>query len=98
MAIQERKAPSPSDLKTKPQSFTEEELKQLRNLKSDLNQTAISFGQIAISKIKLEEAENTLKIQLDNIEKKESSHAKTLSDKYGRGSIDLESGTFTPSK
>ena len=97
MAIQERKAPSPSDLKTKPQSFTEE-VKQLRNLKSDLNQTAISFGQITISKIKLEEAENTLKIQLDNLEKKESSLAKTLSDKYGRGSIDLESGTFTPSK
>ena len=97
MAIQERKAPSPSDLKTKPQSFTKEELKQLRDLKSNLNQTAISFGQVAISKLKLEEAEITLKRQLAELEKKEVSIAKKLSSKYGKGSIDIETGTFIPS-
>jgi hypothetical protein len=103
MAIQERQTPqtpipSPAEIKSGPQSFTEEELKQLIDLRNDLNQTAIQFGQVAMSKIKLEETETKLKSQLADLEKKEVTLAKNLSDKYGKGSIDLESGTFTPSK
>ena len=41
--------------------------------------------------------ETILKKQLVDLEKKETSMAKTLSTKYGEGSIDLETGTFTPS-
>ena len=45
----------------------------------------------------LEETENKLKKQLNSLEEEESQIAKKLSDKYGDGSIDLNSGTFTPS-
>ena len=38
----------------------------------------------------------TPKEVLAELEKQEVNLAKTLSDKYGKGSIDLESGTFTP--
>ena len=32
------------------------------------------------------------------VEKEEVNTAKTLSDKYGKGSLDIETGTFIPSK
>ena len=38
-----------------------------------------------------------LKNQLKDLEKKETSIAKKLSSKYGKGSIDIETGTFIPS-
>ena len=50
------------------------------------------------SKIKLKEQESLLKDQLKLIEEKESTIAKNLTNKYGKGSIDLETGTFIPLK
>ena len=96
MAIQKQKIPSPSEIKSSPQSFTPEELNQLKELRSEIGQLTAQMGQLYINKIKLEEAELKLKKELDTIEKKETNIAKTLSDKYGKGSIDLVSGTFTP--
>ena len=96
MAIQKQKVPSPSEIKSTPQSFTPEELNQLKELRSEIGQLTAQMGQLYINKIKLEEAELKLKKELDTIEKKETNIAKTLSDKYGKGSIDLVSGTFTP--
>jgi hypothetical protein len=37
-----------------------------------------------------------LKNQLKDLEIKEASIAKNLSSKYGKGSIDIETGTFIP--
>ena len=98
MAIQKQKAPSPSELKSTPQSFTPEELTQLTELRSEISQLTAQMGQLYINKIKLEEAEKTLRDELKTLEAKESSIAQTLSSKYGKGSIDLASGTFTPAE
>ena len=65
---------------------------------SEINQTTVQFGQLAINKLKLEEAENTIKKQLSELEKEEINIAKSLSDKYGKGSLDIETGTFTPAE
>ena len=97
MAI-EKKVPSPSNIKSSPQPFSAEEITEIRNLRTELNQSTYQFGQLHINKIKLEEAESFLKKQLIDLEKKESDVAKKLSSKYGKGSIDLETGTFTPSE
>ena len=98
MAIQKQKAPSPSEITSGPQSFTEKELKELRELRYEMDQIILQFGQVEINKIKLSEAESLLKKQLSDLEKKEKNVSKKLSDKYGVGSINLDSGTFTPSK
>ena len=97
MAINQ-KIPSPEEIKTSPQSFTEQELNQLKELRDNLQKITIQFGQLTVSKIKLEENEVKLKDQLVNLEKQEINLAKSLSNKYGKGSINLETGTFTPSK
>tara|TARA_R110001583_G_scaffold120196_1_gene271420 strand:- start:72 stop:365 length:294 start_codon:yes stop_codon:yes gene_type:complete len=97
MAIQDKKIPTPSDIKSLPTSFSEQELKELKDLRMDLNTLIFQFGQISIEKSKLEEQENNYKNQLKDIEKKEISIAKRLTSKYGKGSIDIETGTFIPS-
>ena len=88
--------PSPSKVKSTPVSFSKEELNKLVNLKDQITQLSVEFGTLAISKIKLEEQEIILKAKLDSLEKEEKLIAKNLTDKYGKGSIDLNSGTFTP--
>ena len=89
MALKERKLPSPSEIKTTPQSFSQDEISQLKNLRNKINELSLQFGQLTINKIKLEETENKLKKQLNSLEEEESQIAKKLSDKYGDGSIDL---------
>jgi len=98
MAIKDKKIPSPETIKTNPQYFAKEELQEIKNLRLELNNLTGQMGALYINKIKLEEAENLLKKQLVSLEDKESKIAKKLSDKYGKGSIDLETGTFTPTE
>ena len=97
MAIQKTKILKPSDIKSSPVSFSEDELKELKDLRMSLNTLTFQLGQISVEKIRLEESKNTLKNQLKTLEKKQISIAKKLSSKYGKGSIDIETGTFIPS-
>ena len=97
MAIQDKKIPTPSDIKSSPTNFSEQELKELKDLRMNLNTLIFQFGQISIEKSKLEEQEKDCKNQLKDLEKKEISIAKRLTSKYGKGSIDIETGTFIPS-
>ena len=97
MAIQDKKIPKPSDIKTSPTSFSEQELKEIKDLRLSLDTITFQLGQIVVEKIKLEDTEIQLKKQLKDLEIKETSIAKKLSSKYGKGSIDIETGTFIPS-
>ena len=49
-----------------------------------------------INKEKLQKTENALKTQLKEIETKEADLGKQLSSKYGVGTVDINTGTFTP--
>ena len=97
MAI-DKKIPSPSEVKSAPVSFSQEELNEIRDLRTELNQITFQLGQININKIRIENTEILIKKDLINLEKQESKLAKKLSDKYGKGSIDIETGTFIPAK
>ena len=97
MAI-DKKIPSPSEVKSSPVSFSQEELSEIRDLRTELNQITFQLGQIKINKIRIENTEILIKKDLNNLEEKESKLAKKLSDKYGKGSIDIETGTFIPAK
>jgi len=98
MAIQNKKIPTPSEIQSSPQEFTQTELNQLKDLRLKINEITINFGQLSINQIKLEEAKTKLIKQLSSLENEETTIAKILSDKYGKGSINLDSGTFTPTK
>lgn len=83
---------------SKIQKFSKEELEQLTTLQSKSQNATLQFGQLYLSKIRLEEQEVTLKAYVKELEKEETKIAKDLSDKYGKGSINIETGEFTPSK
>jgi len=51
-----------------------------------------------LSKLRLETQENFLQNQLKELEQEETSIAQQLTKKYGKGTIDIESGEFTPTE
>ena len=96
MAIKDKKIPTPSDIKSSPQVFSTEEINTIKNLKEEIEELAANFGQLYINKIKLEEQEKLLKNKMSSLEEQEKNLANNFTSKYGKGSIDLETGTFTP--
>ena len=90
------KIPSPEEIKNEPQKFTQEEIDSLKGFQTRLDNIITQFGKINLSRIKLDEQENLLKDEVKKIENEEIELAQKLSDKYGRGSLDIETGTFTP--
>ena len=97
MAIQDKKIPKPSDIKSSPISFSEQELKEIKDLRLSLDTLVFQLGRISVEQFKLEEQEINLKNKLKDLANKEISIAKNLTTKYGKGSIDIETGKFIPS-
>jgi len=65
--------------------LTTEELDEVKKIRSSYNDLAISLGELEIEKARLLEFRETLS-------DRELAIAKTLQDKYGEGSINLETG------
>jgi len=94
----EEKIPSPKEIKGEVKQFTKEELSSLQNFQAKTDQLVTQLGRVYLSKIKLSEQEELLKNEIKKIEMEEQELAKSLSDKYGKGSLDINTGTFTPIK
>ena len=78
--------------------FTEEEVQSLQNLQRTYQQITLAFGQLAVSKLALEERDANLKDMLADTKGKENELAKSLTEKYGKGSLNIETGEFTPTE
>tara|TARA_R110000787_G_scaffold179160_1_gene290901 strand:+ start:173 stop:460 length:288 start_codon:yes stop_codon:yes gene_type:complete len=76
--------------------FSEEELKSLQELQGTYNQITMALGQLEISRYAMVEREDSLKAALLETKTKENELAKGLTDKYGKGSLNIETGEFTP--
>jgi hypothetical protein len=83
--------------------FTTEELKEVQSLRERMSKLVANFGELKLEQILLEsKAENiktveeTLNLEYRNIQAKELELVKVFNEKYGRGTLDLDSGTFTP--
>ena len=83
--------------------FTEEELKSLNELSQGYQNIQSSFGQMKVQRIlidqqinSLEEAEIKLETDYTDIQEKERELVKELNEKYGPGSLDPQTGVFTP--
>ena len=76
--------------------FTEEELKSLQELQGTYNQITLAMGQLSLSRIGLDAREEALKATLAETQTKENELANSLSEKYGKGALNIDSGEFTP--
>ena len=83
--------------------FTEQELQSLQELSTKSNEITNRFGQLAIAKINLEKQSETveeeefkLHEELENLKKEEQETLQSITEKYGPGSLDPQTGVFTP--
>ena len=83
--------------------FTEKELQSLADLQTKYNQVTNRFGQLTIAKINLEkqsealeEEEYKVNDELESTRKEEQELLQKITDKYGPGSLDPQTGVFTP--
>jgi len=85
--------------------FTEEEIKSLNELSQNYQQIQLAFGQFKVQHLlaeqqmtALEEAEVQMESDYSDLQGKERELVKELNDKYGPGSLDPQTGVFTPAE
>ena len=83
--------------------FTEKELQTLNDLQVKYNTITNQFGQLAIAKLNLEkqtevvnDQEFKLQEELNQAREEEQGILNDITEKYGPGQLDPQSGVFTP--
>tara|TARA_R110000803_G_scaffold208934_1_gene278018 strand:+ start:149 stop:394 length:246 start_codon:yes stop_codon:yes gene_type:complete len=76
--------------------LTEEEIKSITTLKEKFNQLVDSIGSVEVQLMSYSLQKEELKNQLQKMQSEEIKFAKSLEEKYGQGTISLETGEFTP--
>jgi len=76
--------------------LTEEEIKELKELKSNFEVMVYSLGTIEAEIIALEDTKNEIKSKLIEITNEQKDLAQKLEEKYGPGKLSLETGEIEP--
>lgn len=76
--------------------LTEEEINALKALKNNTEKITKEFGLIKLAQLNINSREKQALELLETVKKQEKDIANLLEEKYGRGSIDIDKGTFTP--
>ena len=86
-------------------TFTEDEMGKIKEIRTSYLGVQQAFGQLEVNRIRLEQqldatqkASVDLREKFSEVQNEEQGFIKELNEKYGDGSLDLESGTFTPNK
>ena len=74
--------------------LSKEEITQLSSLQQQQDNFVIQLGQIEYQKNLLEEKKQQINQQINTFENTQIQLAKQLEEKYGKGTINLESGEF----
>ena len=73
-----------------------QEIEQLKLLKENTERIIREFGEIKLAQLNIEKREENAENILRQLKDREKEIVKSLEDKYGQGSIDIERGLFTP--
>ena len=83
--------------------FTDDELKSIQGLSQKSNDITNRFGQLAIAKINLEKQSESVESEefklhkeLEALKIEETKSIETINKKYGPGSLNPQTGVFTP--
>ena len=84
--------------------FTDDELKTLGDLQVSYNTITNKFGQLTIAKLNIErqlelmgDEEDKLNEELESAREEEQKVLNEITEKYGPGQLDPQTGVFTPS-
>ena len=78
--------------------FTDEELKSISEIRTAYAEITNRFGQIELTKYNLQKQAEQAEIDFESIKVKEQEVLQGITDKYGQGTLDPNTGVFTPSK
>ena len=78
--------------------FTEDELKQVQDIQANYVNVQNQFGQLKMAQIRLDEQEVDLEEALKNIQSEEKKFLDGITDKYGQGTLNQDTGVFTPTE
>ena len=91
--------------KSKEVKFTQEELNSIEQLKNNYSSITNALGNLEISRIQTEKRLDMLsneklrlETQYEQIIQEENNLINTLTEKYGHGNLDINTGVFTPAK
>ena len=76
--------------------FTTEEMQEIQSLQTMYNQCTFNAGRLFIEKQGIEGKEGLIKKMYAEAKQTELDLLQKLNEKYGAGSINLETGEFTP--
>ena len=78
--------------------LTKVEISKLKELKETFNNLTEISGVVEMQHYNIQIKKENLKLNLQNLQQKETEFVKELEEKYGPGTISLETGEFLPSK
>ncbi|QQO91908.1 hypothetical protein immuto35A_228 [Flavobacterium phage vB_FspM_immuto_3-5A] len=76
--------------------LTQEELQQIETVKQKSQAVVQELGQIELLKLNLKSRRENALAFLEELKQEEKALAEALEAAYGKGTIDLEKGEFTP--
>ena len=83
---------------SKEKVLEKEEISKIQDLKDRLKKITEISGVIEVQNYNIQIKKEQLKLSLQGLQQEESLLAKELEDKYGPGTISLETSEFLPSK
>ena len=85
--------------------FTEDELRNIKTIQDDGYTLVSEFGQLEIERFvtnrklqELDQMREKLETQFFSVQERERVLVQSLNEKYGSGTVDIESGVFIPNK
>lgn len=76
--------------------LSQQELQQVKAIQQNNQAITIEFGQIELAKIDLQDRIQSAKSFLKNLREEEKTLSQFLQQKYGKGSLNIQTGQFTP--
>ena len=76
--------------------FTDEELQEIKELQNLYNTVVYQAGQFHLEEISLDKKRDQVEANLEEVKRREQEIISKLNTQYGQGSINLETGEFTP--
>jgi hypothetical protein len=83
------------EVTTEKKFLTEEELQTIKSIQDGTQSLVLELGEIEMIKIQIENRYNNAKEFLQNLTNQEIEFTKSISDKYGKSSINPETGEIT---
>tara|TARA_Y100001938_G_scaffold137909_1_gene202732 strand:- start:78 stop:350 length:273 start_codon:yes stop_codon:yes gene_type:complete len=78
--------------------FTDEEMNKVKTFQQNYVNIQNQFGQLKMAQLRLDKQEIDLENTLESTQKEEQKFLDEITEKYGEGSLNQETGVFTPNK